>query len=202
MGKFNSWTIIDDSIPKSTIVRCDCGFEAIRQRGDIISGRSRCCNSCRYKNRKGKGNPKILKHGKSYTKTMTTWSEMKRRCYKEDRIDYKNYGGRGITICDRWLHGDGNKTGFHCFLEDMGDRPDGMTIDRINHDGDYEPSNCRWATNIEQMNNRQDSRFIEYKGERMTMANAARRFNVPYRSIYNRVVLKGMNPEDVIEALV
>jgi hypothetical protein len=81
---------------------------------------------------------------------------MKRRCSDEEHISYKNYGGRGIQVCDRWLYGIEDKTGFECFIEDMGRRPDSqLSLDRINNDGDYAPDNCRWATrSIQQKNQR------------------------------------------------
>jgi hypothetical protein len=80
------------------------------------------------------------------------WCYMKTRCYNKNNKDYKHYGGRGIIICDRW------KNSFENFLNDMGEKPEGYSIDRINVDGNYEPSNCRWATQKEQVNNRRTSK--------------------------------------------
>ncbi len=88
------------------------------------------------------------KHGQSYSVEYLTWIRMKTRCYNSSAVQFVYYGARGITVCDKWLNS------FETFLEDMGERPKNTSIDRINNDGNYESSNCRWATPKEQAGNR------------------------------------------------
>jgi hypothetical protein len=111
----------------------------------------------------------------------TIWTAMKARCYCKTVKGYKNYGGRGIRVCGRWLNS------FDNFLADMGSRPKGMWIERDNNDGDYTPENCRWATREEQQNNRRDSVRIKYGGDTKTLAQWAVDLGFNYKTLQLRV---------------
>lgn len=103
-------------------------------------------------------------HGLRYTPEYKTWSSMKERCLNSQHPSYKNYGGRGIKICDRWLNNA------EAFYKDMGKRPEGMSLDRIDNEGNYEPSNCRWATQKEQRNNTRQNRYITWDNKTRTIS--------------------------------
>jgi hypothetical protein len=123
---------------------CDCGKELLVASGGIRGGWQKSCGCSRRK---------PLTHGHTSTKERTptyqSWKGMLNRCRTPSHNRYDLYGGRGITVCERWLS-------FENFLADMGERPEGKTLDRIDSDGNYGPWNCRWATSLEQRHNRRD----------------------------------------------
>jgi hypothetical protein len=119
------------------LCRCDCGSERIVRGSNLQSGCSKSCGCLNTKH--GQSRPR----GRAYQ----CWQNMKARYLNPQHRQYPDYGGRGITVCERWLI-------FENFYADMGDPPDGLSIDRINNDGNYEPRNCRWATVAEQLANR------------------------------------------------
>lgn len=119
-------------------------------------------------------------HGKRKTRVYQVWVDMIRRCTKPSRVGYENYGGRGISVCPEWMD-------FCEFYADMGDPPDGASLDRVDNDGNYEASNCRWATDAEQSNNKRTNRFVIVRGERMTISAAARRYGISKRTLRERI---------------
>ncbi len=106
-----------------------------------------------------------------------TWKKMRDRCHNPRATQYARYGGRGVTICDRW-------DDFRAFVADMGPRPDGGTLDRIDTTGNYEPSNCRWASRYEQTLNRAVTRMVMLNGEVMCAKQAAERIGLSKRTMY------------------
>jgi hypothetical protein len=118
----------------------------------------------------------------SGTPTYFVWRNMRSRCYNENDINFKNYGGRGITICNQWRHD------YDTFVDDMGIRPDGLTLERKNSNGNYEPENCRWATYIDQLNNRPNfNRIIEFEDQKLTLAQWARQFEITPEGLADRL---------------
>ncbi len=123
---------------------------------------------------------------------LNIWRSMRNRCYNENQKSHKYYGWRGIVVCDRWLGNDG----FSNFVADMGEKPAGYTIDRIDVNGNYEPSNCRWANKEEQANNKRTSRYLTASGKTMTLAQWSRELGCTPSAILLR--LKKMSIEEAL----
>jgi len=117
-----------------------------------------------------------------HKRTYSTWRHMKNRCLNKNYPKYNHYGGKGVVVCERWLNS------FEDFLNDMGERPVGMTLDRINNDGNYEPDNCRWATNIQQLNNTSKNKYIMYKDQTLTLSEWSRVLGLNYELIKSRLL--------------
>jgi hypothetical protein len=119
-------------------------------------------------------------HGMRKTTTYNVWSMMKYRCDKKDHPSYRLYGLRGIKYCERWKK-------FKNFLDDMGERPDGLSLDRIDNDGDYCRENCKWATGIEQINNRRNTVWLTLNGERLPRGEWCRRLGLHKGALDHRM---------------
>ena len=139
--------------------------------------------------------PSGYKHGLSHTTEYDVWCHIKARCYYTKDKYYKNYGGRGIVICDRWLD---KEDGMINFVKDMGKRPSSKhSIDRLDNNGNYTPENCRWATAEEQANNRTSNTVVNYKGEDISLAEVSRKYNFPYK-LLDRRYNKGWSIEKIL----
>ena len=118
-----------------------------------------------------------------------TWCEMRYRCEKPAKWQYKYYGGKGIKVCDRWRQ-------FENFVADMGPRPAGATLDRVDTTGDYSPENCRWASKKQQANNHGINHWITVDGERMTLAQASEKYGVKLGTIWARLKNYGWSEQE------
>lgn len=141
---------------------------------------------------KRQGRGRVAVHGLSKHPLYPTWNGMIQRCYSENYIDYPSWGGRGIKVCERW-HSVYN------FIADMYyTYTKGKTLGRIDNDGDYSPQNCQWENKTKQNNNRRDNRLIEVEGGRfLTLAQAAREFNLPHHVLASRSK-KGVKYPDLV----
>ena len=132
-----------------------------------------------------KSKERNLKHGMKYTRIYSIFRDMNSRCYNKNRGDYKNYGGRGIKICDEWFNKENGFINFYNWSMKNG-YDKSLTIDRINTNGNYEPNNCRW-TNLEvQGNNRNNNVIVEFENERLTLTQWGRKLNINQYTLFSR----------------
>lgn len=167
---------------------CECGNEVVVPLDRVKRGVCRSCGCLRVEATRERS----IKHGHSVgrkaSRTLKSYQHARERCTNPNTERWDAYGGRGITMCDRWL------SGFSYFLEDMGECPPGMSIERIDNDGPYSPENCRWAPLHEQAENKQQTVWVEFHGERMCLKRFAEKIGHPYKSLHAKVRYKGMDP--------
>ncbi len=125
------------------------------------------------------------------TSTYNVWCGMLQRCRNPKQKWFHRYGGRGIKVCDRWLD-------FRNFYADMGEKPANLKIERIDNDGDYEPGNCRWATQKEQIRNRENTLMVEYEGRMTPVAELSERFGIRHKRVVARLKL-GRSIEEALQ---
>lgn len=164
---------------------CSCGNALMTGGWSLINGRTQSCGCLRRENHLAA----ITTHGFGTSHTVIpeylVWTQMLQRCFNSKCEEYHNYGGRGITVCERWR----GKSGFVTFLSDIGRRPStDHSIDRFpNNDGNYEPGNVRWATRKEQHSNRRITLWVDYKGERKTLMEWSNILGIPYNVLKGRI---------------
>ena len=173
---------------------CDCGKTKIATSHGLRYGNTTHCGC-----QKGKRiSERVRRNGHEPIHMYRIWQNMKTRCYNPKYSLYHRYGGRGITVCDEWLH---NFAAFRAWCFENG-YDENLTLDRINNDMGYSPDNCRFATVQEQANNRSTNRIISVFGEDMTLAQASRKYGIKQCTLYSRCVLRGESPDNVIKGLV
>ena len=160
------------------LFQCDCGNKFEANGYYARTGKVTSCPSCAAE----RVRMASVKHGLSETVEFSTWTDIQTRCYNPKTKAFKDYGGRGIKVCERW------RESFEAFLVDMGNRPDGdYSIERNEVNGDYEPSNCRWATRIEQANNKRSNVRATINGVEKTLQEWAEESGINYSAIWFRM---------------
>lgn len=165
------------------LCKCECGNEAVVQAGHLLSSHTKSCGCIQKK----VASERLKTHGKAHTKIYEIWSALKSRCNNPNNKRYNKYGGRGIKVCDEW-----NKSfeAFYNWSINNG-YSDTLSIDRIDVNGNYEPSNCRWTTNKEQCRNRTNNFNITYKEQTKTLSEWAEVLGISYKILYQRIKAYG-----------
>jgi hypothetical protein len=178
--KYGDWELLE-FVGRKRLSRCKCGVVKSVNFYDVRAGKSKGCG-CETKKKLAERS-KIVnrRHGFSDTPTQGSWVEMRRRCYATHRKEYPNYGGRGITVCDRWLES------FDNFLADMGPKPEGYTIERVNNNGNYTPENCKWVPRPVQERNKRTNARYNFNGESLLVVEAAEVYGIKAATLYNRI---------------
>lgn len=168
----------DVQIP-AVVANCDCGAT---WEGRLYSLRSGQTKSCGCLSVEMSHTAKYIKHGMCKAPEYSVYRAMLKRCYNPNHKSYKDYGGRGISVCAAWLES------FENFYKDMGPRPGPeFSVDRIDNERGYEPTNCRWALPDEQQNNRRSCHYVEYCGDRLTVTQLAKALGVHRRTLTDRL---------------
>lgn len=161
------------------ICRCDCGNYTVVASGNLKSGDTKSCGCLRRE----MVSKTQSKHRKTETKLFKIWCGMKQRCYSKNVDAYKDYGGRGISICDDW------KDDFQAFYDwaMANGYSEGTSIDRIDNDNGYSPNNCRWTTRKVQQNNTRKNRYITYNGETHTLTEWSEISGIKIMTLWHRL---------------
>jgi hypothetical protein len=181
--KFNRWTVIGSAAKKNLDVRktyflckCDCGTEKLVSSTLLRKGESKSCGCFQSDMIKNASE----KHGMHLTRTYSSWKCSIQRCHNINHKGYKNYGGRGIIVCDRWRE-------FINFFNDMGERPKGCVLDRINNEGNYCKDNCRWVTVTQNNCNKRNSKFHTINGVTKNVSTWAKDLGIPKSSLRYKI---------------
>lgn len=177
--RFGRWVVIG-TVGKRALCQCDCGTVKDRDYPSLRYGRSMSCGCIRMENiRLRTAESSAMR--RAHRREWETWCRITGRCKNPNVAGWHNYGGRGIQVCARWA------ASFEDFFADMGPRPDGCSIDRIDVDGNYEPTNCRWATGKQQSNNKRTNHVLTYQGRTLSVAEWASAIGLTYSTLLSRL---------------
>lgn len=174
---------------------CDCGTEKLLNLDPVRDGRTASCGCLQREDIAARSITHGHSTGRKISRELKSYTHAKSRCFNPNDEKFPQYGGRGITMCSEWVN-DAAK-----FISDMGPCPPGLTIDRINPNGNYEPGNCRWATSHQQARTRTDNVLVEYQGATMVLKDYAALVGVNYKSLHARLKYKGNTLEQATAAL-
>lgn len=178
--------------------KCSCGNTILCTTGRLRSGNTRSCGCLRKETSIKNGIKNVKYDGEAkgkYKRLLRIYYAMLHRCYNKNDSCYHHYGGRGISVCDEWKN---DYFTFKKWALDNGYN-DNLTIDRLDHNGNYEPNNCKWATWTEQQNNKSNNKYLTYKGETKTLAQWCRELNLNYARTKARLNTCNMSVEDAFE---
>ena len=171
---------------------CECGNHKVTTTSALKAGAVKSCGCMWEENKKLLKTRVIKKHGMVDTHEYHAWNGMRQRCYNKNSPKYKNYGARGIRVCERWLHS------FENFYADMGKSPEGFSLDRIDVNGNYCPENCRWADDVTQCNNRQFNFKITFNGKTETLRYWSEITGITKSALYLRIHRRGWSAEKAL----
>lgn len=172
--------------------RCSCGADVVVQAGNLLNGHTKSCGCFNREVRMATHTTHGHTKNRSMSKAYKAWGQIKERTANQNRADFKNYGGRGIKMCKRWSNS------FEAFLKDMGEPKQGMSLDRRNNDGHYEPKNCKWSTRKEQNNNKRTNRMVTFRGQTKTLAQWAEMIGVHRCTLSARITKCGWSIEKAL----
>lgn len=183
--KFGMWTVLDRSEDFGDKqvkwnCKCECGCFGKVHAQNLTSGGSKGCGCARYADLANRSATHGQTRGRKVPPTYHSWAGMKARCNNPKNSYYKSYGGRGISVCERWLT-------YENFFKDMGEKPDGYSIDRIDVNGNYSPENCKWSSLSDQANNKTNNHVITYLNETKTLQEWSKTIGISHGSLLFRI---------------
>lgn len=197
MGKFCRLTVIRFVRVAGRLTaecKCDCGNMKTTRYAHLTSGGVKSCGCLKRESSRRTGLANT-RHGHSSPATRShtyrSWESMKARCSNPKDPSFVNYGARGIIVCKRWVK-------FENFLADMGERPRGTTLDRLEVNGNYSPLNCRWSVPRIQQRNKRTNRLVEFNGNCVPLVVVAEQSGIPYHRLWERIVRRGWTVQDAI----